>query len=369
MSDYTHRYNKRLLNIYFSAHTMEGLVKHNAIFKPNMLEPNKFKKYSQVYFIPFFKITNNMINRAMNKELSHIERELVFINFDYYSKLMRYFYSLKLPRYTKDELIKPGGIAELNIQYILNLFFSRNTVIYLDSSPYTITRYIWDKKYTINKHGNTPMIDIKIDFQLIKGKDANLMKSIGLSCSQKWRDISKDYAFLTEYKGDKTDETEIQKWKDNYDKIDRTVNLIRREPNLDAAIKTKNKNKFGRYDVKGRLDKYGQYDYKGNYAPRGQYDASGYYDYKGNYIKKKVPGIHYGYSSDNMHIVHAEPASAKTPAPVPVPAPATASASASAPLAGGRIRELARKTIDELRKARTKKYNYSSNKCNTRRRK
>ena len=46
-----------------------------------------------------------------------------------------------------------------------------------------------------------------------------------------------------------------------------------------------------------------------------------------------------------------------------------ASASASAPLAGGRIRELARKTIDELRKARTKKYNYSSNKCNTRRRK
>ena len=97
---------------------------------------------------------------------------------------------------------KKSGIIHNNIKFILNLFFKKNSSFTLNLTDYIINNYNWDNKYKLNylKDKKTPIVEIKIELILNKGKVLTFIDSTRLNCMQKRESIINDYKELTKKK-------------------------------------------------------------------------------------------------------------------------------------------------------------------------
>jgi hypothetical protein len=210
--------NKPILNIKFDARIKDGLIKRNDTYKPSMSSPNVYTTYKNIFFVPFVLINNADLDEAIGMKLNNQERQLVFLNISQFNSYVKYMTGRNdLAKKTQEEREAPGGIIEKNIRFILDLFFGNKAPFYLGDKTYTIQSYEWDRVFDYNNNSAS----IKLRFLLSEGKETGFMKSVEVSCAQKWDSIKADYAFLRGFKSDpekSTEENDEAKkaWKEEY---------------------------------------------------------------------------------------------------------------------------------------------------------
>jgi len=201
--------NKAILNITFDARIKDGLIKRGAEYKPIMSAPNAYKIYNNIKWFQSGLINNKDLDEAMGTKLNKPGRQMVFLNIQQFNSYVKFMSG-------KDELSKDisisGGIIEKNISYLLEIFFGNKSSLYLGDKEYTIQGYEWDRTFTPVGDG-TPK-NIKLRFLLSEGKEKGFMKSVEVSCAQKWDSIKNDFAFLT---GFKSDPLELKEYKEDPD--------------------------------------------------------------------------------------------------------------------------------------------------------
>ena len=210
--------NKPILNIKFDARIKDGLIKRDDTYKPIMSSPNVYTTYKNIFFVPFVLINNADLDEAIGMKLNNQERQLVFLNISQFNSYVKYMTGRNdLAKKTQEEREAPGGIIEKNIRFILDLFFGNKAPFYLGDKTYTIQSYEWDRVFDYNNNSAS----IKLRFLLSEGKETGFMKSVEVSCAQKWDSIKADYAFLRGFKSDpekSTEENNAAKkaWKEEY---------------------------------------------------------------------------------------------------------------------------------------------------------
>ena len=193
--------NKAILNITFDARIKDGLIKRDAVYKPIMSAPNAYKIYNNIKWFQSDLINNEDLDEAMGTKLNKQGRQMVFLNTQQFNSYVKFMVGKEeLSEEMKTDLANPGGIIEKNIRYLLETFFGNKSSLYLGDKEYTIQGYEWDRTFTPAGDG-TPK-KIKLRFLLSQGKDKGFMKSVEVSCAQKWDSIKDDYAFLTGFKSD-----------------------------------------------------------------------------------------------------------------------------------------------------------------------
>jgi len=193
--------NTSVLNITFDARIKDGLIKRDAVYKPIMSAPNAYKIYNNIKWFQSDLINNEDLDEAMGTKLNKQGRQMVFLNTQQFNSYVKFMVGKKaLSKKMQDDIAKPGGIIEKNIRYLLEIFFGSKSTLYLGDKEYTIQGYEWDRTFTPAGDG-TPK-KIKLRFLLSHGKDKGFMKSVEVSCAQKWDSIKDDYAFLTGFKSD-----------------------------------------------------------------------------------------------------------------------------------------------------------------------
>lgn len=191
--------NKAILNITFDARIKDGLIKREAEYKPIMSAPNAYKIYNNIKWFQSGLINNKDLDEAMGTKLNKQGRQMVFLNIQQFNSYVKFMSGKEeLSEEMKNDLSKSGGIIEKNISYLLETFFGNKSSLYLGDKEYTIQGYEWDRTFTPVGDG-TPK-NIKLRFLLSEGKEKGFMKSVEVSCAQKWDSIKNDFAFLTGFK-------------------------------------------------------------------------------------------------------------------------------------------------------------------------
>ena len=191
--------NQAILNITFDARIKDGLIKRGAEYKPIMSAPNAYKIYNNIKWFQSGLINNKDLDEAMGTKLNKPGRQMVFLNIQQFNSYVKFMSGKdELSEEMKNDLSKSGGIIEKNISYLLETFFGNKSSLYLGDKEYTIQGYEWDRTFTPVGDG-TPK-NIKLRFLLSEGKEKGFMKSVEVSCAQKWDSIKNDFAFLTGFK-------------------------------------------------------------------------------------------------------------------------------------------------------------------------
>ena len=191
--------NQAILNITFDARIKDGLIKREAEYKPIMSAPNAYKIYNNIKWFQSGLINNKDLDEAMGTKLNKQGRQMVFLNIQQFNSYVKFMSGKEeLSEEMKNDLSKSGGIIEKNISYLLETFFGNKSSLYLGDKEYTIQGYEWDRTFTPVGDG-TPK-NIKLRFLLSEGKEKGFMKSVEVSCAQKWDSIKNDFAFLTGFK-------------------------------------------------------------------------------------------------------------------------------------------------------------------------
>jgi hypothetical protein len=202
--------NKAILNITFDARIKDGLIKREAEYKPIMSAPNAYKIYNNIKWFQSGLINNKDLDEAMGTKLNKQGRQMVFLNIQQFNSYVKFMSGKEeLSEEMKNDLSKSGGIIEKNISYLLETFFGNKSSLYLGDKEYTIQGYEWDRTFTPVGDG-TPK-NIKLRFLLSEGKEKGFMKSVEVSCAQKWDSIKNDFAFLTGFKSDPLELKEYEK--------------------------------------------------------------------------------------------------------------------------------------------------------------
>ena len=191
--------NQAILNITFDARIKDGLIKRGAEYKPIMSAPNAYKIYNNIKWFQSGLINNKDLDEAMGTKLNKPGRQMVFLSIQQFNSYVKFMSGKEeLSEEMKNDLSKSGGIIEKNISYLLETFFGNKSSLYLGDKEYTIQGYEWDRTFTPVGDG-TPK-NIKLRFLLSEGKEKGFMKSVEVSCAQKWDSIKNDFAFLTGFK-------------------------------------------------------------------------------------------------------------------------------------------------------------------------
>ena len=230
--------NKNILSIKFDARIDEGLLVRDKEYTPLMSAPNANRIYQTVYFTPDVKLDNKLLNKFIGKEtLSNEERQLIFLNNKTYTHFLSYI--------STNMSTNPGtnsiddSIVKSNIEFILGIFFGHKALFYIGDKEYSIEQFIWDHKWNKSTpKSNIPTINVKIRLLLSEGRNSTFMKSVEVSCAQKWQTIIDDYSFLTGYTKDPTNQDEKDLWKKEHSfkekdapyskqSVNQNVNLLR----------------------------------------------------------------------------------------------------------------------------------------------
>lgn len=189
---------KGIMNITFSARIKDGLIKRDAVYKPVMSAPNAFRMYDAIFFTPHVLISDKHLNEAIGSKLTIQDKKMVFLNNAQYNSYMKFILGLNLPKKDIKELEKPNGVIEKNIRFIADLFFGHKAPFYLGDKEYTIESYEWDRTFDFVESDSNVKLNLR--FLLSEGKETSFMKSVEVSCAQKWQAIRDNYAFLTTFK-------------------------------------------------------------------------------------------------------------------------------------------------------------------------
>ena len=185
-----------ILKIKFDARTLDKKIASNETYKPSMSNPLVYNLFSNILFIPTIPLNKSFFNKSLGEDdIKKIFLSPVQFN-SFITEMKKYYKPI-----TIDEA-KKSGIIHNNIKFILNLFFKKNSSFTLNLTDYIINNYNWDNKYKLNylKDKKTPIVEIKIELILNKGKELTFIDSTRLNCMQKRESIINDYKELTKKK-------------------------------------------------------------------------------------------------------------------------------------------------------------------------
>lgn len=184
-----------ILKITFSASMADGLMFTNEQFKPAMLNPEIYKSYPNVLFIPTIRLSNSLLPTNLGKD----DIRKIFLS---PNQLANFIEKLQTENQFKPMSITDArnkGIIKNNISFILDILFPSKQRLYFGNKVYTLNNYTWNDKYTLTPVAGkkAPIVEVFIKLFVQSGKDMSFLDSSRISCSQKWNTILQQYASIT----------------------------------------------------------------------------------------------------------------------------------------------------------------------------
>jgi|SaaInlV_150m_DNA_3_1039698.scaffolds.fasta_scaffold02029_8 hypothetical protein len=202
-----------ILIVNLNMNTNGGSVGNNIRYSPTMSNPQVYKEYPDILFIPTIKLEQTIFNQTVEtmSKLGSFDKRKIFLS----PALFSIFITNLQNRYKYKKIslkdAKQKGIINHNIMFLLNLFFGKGQPLRWDGVTYTINNYIWNtgfKEDTIEGKP-TPIYTVSIDVQLIKGENPSFIDFARSGCLAKKNDIINHYFELIS-KNNNNDENEKQ---------------------------------------------------------------------------------------------------------------------------------------------------------------
>jgi len=183
--------NNNVLTIVFNANTINGRIIENMIYSPSMSNPQLYTHFPNILFIPTIKLTAKLFGDNMSDD----DMKKLFLSpgqFNQFISFVKEKYNIKPITIKRAEDL---GIIRNNIQFILNLFFKKNSSLFLNDKQFTINNYRWDQKYDLMyvEDNIIPQTSVNIDIVLHEGKQLSFIDSTRLNCQQQQKSIMRDY--------------------------------------------------------------------------------------------------------------------------------------------------------------------------------
>ena len=186
-----------ILIVNLNMNTNGGSIGQNIRYTPEMSNPQVYKEYPNILFIPTIKLEQNIFNQTI-ETMSHLgsfDKRKVFLSPTLFSNFIATIQNKY--KYKKISLTeaKDKGIINHNIMFLLNLFFGKGQSLLWSGGTYTINNYNWNsgfkEKQVLNKP--TPIYIVSIDVQLIKGDNPSFLDFARSGCLAKKNDIINHY--------------------------------------------------------------------------------------------------------------------------------------------------------------------------------
>lgn len=186
-----------ILIVNLNMNTNGGSIGQNIRYTPEMSNPQVYKEYPNILFIPTIKLEQNIFNQTI-ETMSHLgsfDKRKIFLSPTLFSNFIATIQNKY--KYKKISLTeaKDKGIINHNIMFLLNLFFGKGQTLRWSGGTYTINNYNWNsgfkEKQVLNKP--TPIYIVSIDVQLIKGDNPSFLDFARSGCLAKKNDIINHY--------------------------------------------------------------------------------------------------------------------------------------------------------------------------------
>ena len=202
-----------ILIVNLNMNTNGGSVGNNIRYSPVMSNPQVYKEYPDILFIPTIKLEQTVFNQTVEtmSKLGSFDKRKIFLSPALFSNFITNLQNKY--KYKKISLkdAKQKGIINHNIMFLLNLFFGKGQSLIWAGVTYTINNFIWDtgfKEDTIEGKP-TPIYTVNVDVQLIKGENPSFIDFARSGCLSKKNDIINHYFELIS-KNNNNDENEKQ---------------------------------------------------------------------------------------------------------------------------------------------------------------
>lgn len=183
--------SNNILKITFNAATINGIIVRDQTYTPSMSNPQLYDKFPNILFVPTIKLEKEMFNEYKGRD----DLKKVFLSTAQFDIFLSRVRNKQMYRAVTISEAERKGIIYHNIQFILNLFFNKGDSLFINRHRFIINNYKWNNKYNLIKVSgqNAPIVEIKLDLVLHKGKEISFIDSTRLNCQQKRNDIVTDY--------------------------------------------------------------------------------------------------------------------------------------------------------------------------------
>lgn len=185
-----------ILKITFDASTLNGIISEDIQYSPMMSNPELYSSFPYIFFIPSIKLDNVFFENDLGEE----DKKKIFLSSSQFENFIIRLKEKKIYKKITIDESKKRKIIDNNINFILNLFFSKGNKLFINTKPYIINSYKWNKQYNIIPNTDpaniSPTIEIKLSFVLHSGKELSFIDSTRLNCMQKKQELLNDYYYL-----------------------------------------------------------------------------------------------------------------------------------------------------------------------------
>tara|TARA_B110000967_G_C18888515_1_gene565665 strand:+ start:334 stop:1167 length:834 start_codon:yes stop_codon:yes gene_type:complete len=195
-----------ILIVNLNMNTNGGSIGQNIRYTPEMSNPQTYKEYPDILFIPTIKLEQKIFNQTIETmgQLGSFDKRNIFLSPTLFSNFIATLQNKY--KYKKISLkdAKDKGIINHNIMFILTLFFGKGQILRWSGVTYTITNYNWNTGF---KEDNTkgkpaPIYKVNVDVQLIKGDNPSFVDFARSGCLEKKNEIINNYFELITKKND-----------------------------------------------------------------------------------------------------------------------------------------------------------------------
>ena len=184
--------SNNVLKIIFNLSTIRGEIISNMEYSPALSNPQLYMQFPDILFIPTIKLTKKMF---ADSNLGEDDIKKIFLSVSQFDNFISYInerFEIKPISINKAEKL---GIIHSNVSFIMNLFFKKNSHLFINDKQYTINNYTWDNKYELIPvaEKNVPIVKINVDFIVHPGKQLSFIDSTRLNCQQQKNNIIADY--------------------------------------------------------------------------------------------------------------------------------------------------------------------------------
>ena len=175
-------------------------------YKPTFSNPQLYSQFPDILFIPTIKLTKKMF---ADSNLGEDDIKKIFLSVSQFDNFISYInerFQIKPISINRAEKL---GIIHSNVSFIMNLFFKKNSYLYINDKQYTINNYTWDNNYELIPvvEKNVPIVKINVNFIVHPGKQLSFIDSTRLNCQQQKNSIIADYHKLVGLKVPTTKKT------------------------------------------------------------------------------------------------------------------------------------------------------------------
>ena len=156
-----------------------------------MSNPSLYSKFPNILFIPSIKLTKELLDTNLGED----DIKKIFLSPNQFDNFIMRIKSEGLYKPITINDAKTKGIIYNNIKFILNIFFKKGNNLFVNNSQYIINDYEWNNKYNLTPvtGQKAPIVDIKLNFFLHKGKEMSFIESTRLNCMRNKESIINDY--------------------------------------------------------------------------------------------------------------------------------------------------------------------------------